>query len=451
MDTAAATSAWADFDTIRTFWAEEMFSTLDISNMYRNNSTQGKGNNNLEKRGQVIIYQKGSAEVQRGLDESRANEWATWVNHRAADVVTKEEADEHIANGAEVLGTQWVDTDQNEHFKLDQKGSPEMINPFQQSMKSEIYVPNDKSRLVARGDQEVADIRNDIPTCGMEMINVVCSAAACYKRALGDGYSENAYSNAENLTRIPILRFPHVGLPDKSISPERHGLKANVPIDGTRAAGRRFWRKLRRVPTDKACLKDNFSLNTFYRYVDADDQLAAVLGTIVDDAIYAIRPDHNWILDAIVAELIFGKLEERSFRSCGREITQDENCNINMTCNQTTPNTNDTNISPNISNTSEGPATKEEVQPCMSVVGSFSWIARVCRADLTYNVGQLQQMGQVAKVSTLKFANKVIKLAHQHRGRGFTFKSGVFDWTTVSLLCVTDAVFFFFSNDIGER
>ena len=80
----------------------------------------------------MIIYQKESAEVQRGLDESRAKEWANWVKHCAADVVTKEEADEHIANGAEILGTLWVETDKNEHLNLDQKGSPEMVNPFQQ-------------------------------------------------------------------------------------------------------------------------------------------------------------------------------------------------------------------------------------------------------------------------------------------------------------------------------
>ena len=73
--------------------------------------------------------------------------------HRAADVITKEEADEHIANGAEILGTQWVDTDKNEHLKPDQKGSPDTINPFQKIMKSEGYVPNYKSRHVARGDQ----------------------------------------------------------------------------------------------------------------------------------------------------------------------------------------------------------------------------------------------------------------------------------------------------------
>ena len=51
----------------------------------------------------------------------------------------------------------------------------------------------------------------------------------------------------------------------------------------------------------------------------------------------------------------------------------------------------------------------------MSVGRSLSWIARVCPAELSYNERQLQQMKQVAKVSTLKYASKVIKFAKQHR------------------------------------
>ena len=93
---------------------------------------------------------------------------------------------------------------------------------------------------------------------------------------------------------------------------------------GTKDAGRGFWKKLRRVLTEKACLKENFNLKAFYHYVDEDGHVAAVMGIIVDDTIYAIRPDHKLILDAIAAELVFGKIEERSFRFCGREIRQDE-------------------------------------------------------------------------------------------------------------------------------
>ena len=71
--------------------------------------------------------------------------------HYSGDV-SPEEADDYIAKGVEILGTQRVETGKNEHLKLDQNG-PEVINPFRQIKKTEEYVPNYKSRLVARGDQ----------------------------------------------------------------------------------------------------------------------------------------------------------------------------------------------------------------------------------------------------------------------------------------------------------
>ena len=229
-------------------------------------------------------------------------------------------------DGAEQLGTQWVETDKNEHLKLTSEDGSVPKN----------YVPNYKSRLVARGDEEIAEIRSDSPTCDMEVINIICSVAACKRWVIGVGDLENAYFNAEKLTRTLILRLPRGGLPDKTITNETHRLKANVPIYGTRDAGRGFWKKLRRVLTETAKLRENFILKAFYHYVDENGDLAAVLGSIVDDTIYAIRPDHKWIIDAISTELVFGKIEERTFRFCGREIVQDEDYNVKITCKQTT-------------------------------------------------------------------------------------------------------------------
>ena len=56
---------------------------------------------NLERRGKVIRYQNASEEVQRGLEASRVQEWNKWAKYKAADVITKEEADQLIADGAE--------------------------------------------------------------------------------------------------------------------------------------------------------------------------------------------------------------------------------------------------------------------------------------------------------------------------------------------------------------
>ena len=77
--------------------------------------------------------------------------------------------------------------------------------------------------------------------------------------------------------------------------------------------------------------------------------------------------------------------------------------------------------------TPDADVTPEELHDYMSVTGSLSWVARVCRADLSYNVSQLQQLKKGAKVRTLRLANKVIRFAKAHATRGFTFRAGVLD------------------------
>ena len=107
---------------------------------------------------------------------------------------------------------------------------------------------------------------------------------------------------------------------------------------------------------------------------------------------------------------------------------------MKVTCRQTTLKINDINIATVRAKTAEEPVSKDELQQYTSVVGSLSWVTRVCRADLSYNVGQLQQLRKGAKVNTLKLANKVFRFTKAHCDRGFPFKSGVLDWTNMALL-----------------
>ena len=98
------------------------------------------------------------------------------------------------------------------------------LTEYEAAQQLEEVEPNYRSRLVARGDQEEAEIRSDSPTCDIEVINIICSVAACYRWLIGTGDLENAYFNAEKLTRALILRFPKGGLPGKSLDARKHRL-----------------------------------------------------------------------------------------------------------------------------------------------------------------------------------------------------------------------------------
>ena len=168
------------------------------------------------------------------------------------------------------------------------------------------------------------------------------------------------------------------------------------------------------VLADVAGLKENFILKACYHFVDKAGQLAAVLGSVVDDLLVAIRPDHYWVLEKIETKLIFGKKEWKTFRLCGREIVQDSDFNVTITCKHTTLKIGEINITSVRNKTPDADVTPAELHDYMSVTGSLPWVARVCRADLSYNVSQLQQHKKDAKVRTLRLANKVIRFAKAH-------------------------------------
>ena len=85
----------------------------------------------------MINYTKASEETKRGLDQSRVKEWTKWQRFGASTVATLEQAHELVQQGAEEIGTQWIETDKNEHLRSEGNTSVE---------------PLLKSRLVALGN-----------------------------------------------------------------------------------------------------------------------------------------------------------------------------------------------------------------------------------------------------------------------------------------------------------
>ena len=95
-------------------------------------------NKRLEKRGKLIRYCNASEEIQRGLDASRAKEWDKWLKYDAAEVISQEQAQELIGEGAEEIGTQWIEIDKNDHLR-----TPDQIAQIEADL---------RSRLVAMGN-----------------------------------------------------------------------------------------------------------------------------------------------------------------------------------------------------------------------------------------------------------------------------------------------------------
>ena len=370
-----------------------------------------------EKQGKLLIYHKQPTAVQRGLDASRQKEWQKWQDFDAAIKLTPEQFDELRNEGHQVIPTQWIETDKNEPLRT----------------KGKDVEPLYKSRLVVRGDLEQGDLRSDSPTADIEAQNLIFSFAASEKVPIRSLDVTNAYFQGESIDRVLILSQPKGGLP--GMNPEEH-LLARAPVYGSHDGGRRFWKRLRNAMKKKGA-RENQILSALYSFTDSNGKLLMLVCTHVDDLLWAAHPEGQALIDELINEFNCGKVEEKSFRYCGKEVTQADDFSITVTCRDTTLKVRKIPIAKG--RHPGDPMTPEDTSQMKSVAGSLAWVSRQCRPDLAYRVSRIQSAANKGIVADIKEANKAVDFAIATAERGLTFKSGTVKWGEMISLVITDA------------
>jgi hypothetical protein len=237
------------------------------------------------------------------------------------------------------------------------------------------------------------------------------------------------------MERLMLFKQPPGGLPGLI---EGDHFLGRVPIYGTKDAGRQFWKALRKSLI-KAGLKENQILKGFYSY-QKDGKVICLMGTHVDDILYATLPEGQSIIDAAKAAFVWGKEEERNFRFCGKDIATQDDGTITVSCAPTILKTNPIWIANGRKNTD--PVTAAERTQLKSVAGSLAFVARQCRPDMSYSVSKLQSLaGPGTTVKDLKHANDVLDYAIKTASKGLTFKANVLDWNDMIVGAISDASF----------
>ncbi|CAE7258466.1 unnamed protein product [Symbiodinium natans] len=264
----------------------------------------------------VFTYEKCSPELQKGIDGSRKVEWDKWKEFNAALDLDEEQYQKLKDEGHEEVPLKWVDTDKNDALRGTQP---------------DIEVRH-KSRLVTRGDLESGDIRSDSPTADIEAQNLIFSFAASRKVRIGSADITNAYFQGEELDRVLILRQPKGGLPGEP--PERRFL-ARVPVYGTHDGGRKFWKRLK-TSAQKRGFLENAIFKALYVLRNNEGRIIALLCTHVDDLLWAAEPEAEPVIEELLKEFSCGKVERKTFRYCGKEVSQADDYTITVTCKETT-------------------------------------------------------------------------------------------------------------------
>ena len=362
-----------------------------------------------EAAGKVLNFKRAEGPVREGMLAARQAEWAKWKQFNAAVILSVEESNRLVSEGHQVAGTQWIDTDKNEPLRT--KENPDVP-------------PKYKGRLVVRGDQEQGDVRSDSPTCDTEAQNLLFSFAASRRLRIRSADITNAYFQGEEMDRILLLRPPNKGLEEENLQPGQLML-ARVPVYGAHDSGRKFWKKLRSGMIAEG-IKENAIFRALYTMTNDEGRVILMLATHVDDLLWACEPEAQTIMDKILTTFQCGKIEEGTFRYCGKDVEQDEDFNIKVTCRSSTMKIQKARI-PSGRSLAE-PLNDEDKTSMKSIAGSLAWIARQCRPDLAYRVSRVQAASSTGCVADLKEANKYVDYAASTASRGLTFKSGILSW-----------------------
>ena len=102
-----------------------------------------------------------------------------------------------------------------------------------------------------------------------------------------------------------LFKQPPGGLPGV---PEGACILARVPIYGTKDAGRKFWKRLR-SEFISANITENRILKALYSYADESGDIKIMVGTHVDDIIWACKPEAEHMIAEIIEKFQCGKQE----------------------------------------------------------------------------------------------------------------------------------------------
>ena len=131
------------------------------------------------------------------------------------------------------------------------------------------------------------------------------------------------------------------------------------------------------------------------------------------------------------------KISEKNFRFCGREVAQDDQMNIKVTCAATAEKIEPVKFRTGLKKTDN--ANDAENAQLRSVVGSLAWVARQTRPDLSYRVSRLQSVCGRATIRDLFYCNEVVKDAQEFSKHGLYFEARAIEWNDCILCTVSDA------------
>ena len=362
--------------------------------------------------------------------------WKVWTENDALVELSLEESRKVLENLKvrgelhRVLRPRYVYTDKNDGLRTELHDLPIAAS----------------ARLVVPGFKDIDSftVRKDAPTISRLSQRMILTYAACLHQSQGwrlrSADIKSAFMKGELFdVGERELYIENIQTPNKDepILPLKPGVicRLRKGIFGLADSPRRWYLRLHKSLTQLGWQRSAVDFALWYLWDSSGTRLEGVVGSHVDDLLFAGGPRASKLLDQLGEELGFGSLEEGSFNYCGKHIAQQEDGSIVVSMVEYHQNLKPIVIATERKKQIESALTPGEHRQLRAVLGSLQWLVAQIRYDLAFPLSVLQS--EKPTVLTMLKANSLVKRFKQHPHFSINFKP--FDLAHSGLMVVTDS------------
>ena len=258
-----------------------------------------------------------------------------------------------------------------------------------------------RARLVARGYEEISDIRKDSPTVSKGGLRTFLVVAANRKWRIKTTDIKSAFLQGKPLSREVFIQ------PPREVKVRDTIWKLNRCLYGLNDAARQFYESVREVLMQLKCNQSGLDPAIFY--YKQDGVTCGVLACHVDDFLHAGDADFELrIIGSLRKRFIAGKFEETAFSYIGFHVSQDDN-GISLDQNDYINNLETTTISSERMLQKQDALSTEEHTNLRTIVGRLNWAVQGTRPDLAFDMIELSTKFKKGTVNDLLRAIKCIR------------------------------------------
>ena len=268
-----------------------------------------------------------------------------------------------------------------------------------------------RSRLVARGFEEVCKVDSDSPTMDASSVKIIMAYARAKNMKIISADVKAAFLQGLPLTERTVYVQP----PREAGVKEGKIWKLRVSLYGLQDASLRFHWKVRSVFKEMGLVQSKLDPAVFYQK-NSKGEVSGIIGSHVDD--FMIAGTDEWskkMVEEIGNKFELGTVERDNFLYCGHRVIQDKDGNITMDQNEYASEVKELYISPQRKREDQELVTEAERKQMRAYAGKIGWLSRLSRPDLTFAQIEASSAITQATVADLKQLKKAVSRVKEEK------------------------------------